>query len=265
MFPFLIICVIFISTFFYLINIILYTIQFTKFLLFIYVYIGVIIFYITYGGILMRIEKLNENKIRIVLNMEDLAERNIDFQSFMSNSIDSQDLFYDMLDEAEEKIGFITKDYKLSIEALATSEGNFILTVTRMKPDSSLKSSKKKMSAKRKSIKLDKNIYIYSFDNFDNFCEFCTCINNTHLKNNYKSLSHTYLYLFESHYHLVIKNLNMSLNDFKALHCFITEFGKFESNGDLFENKLKEYGKVIFNKNAISTCAKYFTLKKQID
>ena len=79
----------------------------------------------------MKFEKLNENKIRITLNNQDLAEKHIDFQSFMSNSQESQNLFLDMLDEAEKKVGFITKDYKIRIEALAMSDGNFILTITR--------------------------------------------------------------------------------------------------------------------------------------
>ena len=70
----------------------------------------------------MKIEKLNENKIRIILNLDDLREKNIDFHSFMSNSLESQDLFLDMLDKAEEEVGFDTKDYKLIIEAIATSD-----------------------------------------------------------------------------------------------------------------------------------------------
>lgn len=35
----------------------------------------------------MRIEKLNENKIRIFLGIEDLREKNIDLHDFMSNSL----------------------------------------------------------------------------------------------------------------------------------------------------------------------------------
>ena len=64
--------------------------------------------------------------------MEDLEEKNIDFHSFMANSIETQDLFLDMLDKAEEEIGFKTENYKLMIEAIATSDGKFILTVTRI-------------------------------------------------------------------------------------------------------------------------------------
>ena len=70
----------------------------------------------------MRIEKITENKIRIILNIQDLEEKNIDLHSFMSNSIESQDLFYEMLNKAEKEIGFKTKDYKLLIEAIAVPE-----------------------------------------------------------------------------------------------------------------------------------------------
>ena len=70
----------------------------------------------------MRIERLDYNKIRIILNLEDLKEQNIDLHSFMSNSIESQSLFLDMLEKAEKEIGFVTEDYKLIIEALATCE-----------------------------------------------------------------------------------------------------------------------------------------------
>lgn len=73
----------------------------------------------------MQIEKITENKIRITLSIQDLQEKNIDLHTFMSNSIESQDLFYDMLDKAEKEIGFQTKDYKLMIEAIAIPNRKF--------------------------------------------------------------------------------------------------------------------------------------------
>ena len=79
----------------------------------------------------MKFEKLNEDKIRITLSSQDLIDKDIDFHSFMSNSIKSQDLFLDILEEAEKKVGFVTKDYKVRIEALAMNDGDFIFTVTR--------------------------------------------------------------------------------------------------------------------------------------
>ena len=73
----------------------------------------------------MQIEKLNENKIRITLNLDDLKENNLDLHSFMSSSIETQDLFFEMLDRAKKEVGFDTKDYKLMIEALAIPNRQF--------------------------------------------------------------------------------------------------------------------------------------------
>ncbi len=42
----------------------------------------------------MRFEKLNEDKIRITLSNEDLIKKDIDFHSFMSNSLESQDFIF---------------------------------------------------------------------------------------------------------------------------------------------------------------------------
>ncbi len=70
----------------------------------------------------MKIEKLNEDKIRITLNMEDLSERDIDYHAFMSNSIESQNIFFDMLDTADKEVGFNTDDCKIMIEAIALKD-----------------------------------------------------------------------------------------------------------------------------------------------
>ena len=84
----------------------------------------------------MKIEKLNENKIKITLSIHDLEEKDINFHDFMSNPIETQDLFLLMLQEAEEKVGFKTKNCKVKIEALAMTEDNFVLTITKILPES---------------------------------------------------------------------------------------------------------------------------------
>ncbi|MBP5694603.1 MAG: adaptor protein MecA, partial [Bacilli bacterium] len=54
----------------------------------------------------LKIEKLNENKLKITLDINDLKTRNIDIKSFVSNTPESQDLFWDVMQEAEQKFGF---------------------------------------------------------------------------------------------------------------------------------------------------------------
>ena len=110
----------------------------------------------------MKFERLNENKIRITMSIQDLEDKDIDFHDFMSNSFETQDLFLDVLAEAEEKIGFRTRNCRVKIEALAMTENDFILTVTRFPVDTVKKQTgnlnKKKLKVKR--ILMDLILYL---------------------------------------------------------------------------------------------------------
>ena len=207
----------------------------------------------------MKIEKLNENKIRITLNTQDLAEKNIDFHSFMSNSKESQNLFLDMLNEAEKRVGFVTKDYKIRIEALAMSDGNFILTITRFntKIETDTQSLKnKKVRIKRKNLNINSNELLYCFENFDDFCNFSSVISKIDGFSTFaKSVI---LYLYKDNYYLSFSNINNEHENIKLLYTLITEFGTYVYNCDLFNKILSEHGKIVIKNNAIKTCIKFF-------
>ena len=205
----------------------------------------------------MQIEKLNENKIRITLNLEDLKENNIDLHSFMASSIETQDLFYNMLDQAEKEVGFKTENYRLMIEALAIPNGSFVLTVTRLSKDME-QIRKPKIKRKALASSFNTKFSIYEFDNFDNFIELCNYISSNTDKNTYIKLKKSKLYKLDSKYYLVLRVEKVELDTFKKLHCSIVEFGKFISNSDLFERKLIEYGKIVFRTNAIDKCINAF-------
>lgn len=101
-------------------------------------------------------------------------------------------------------------------------------------------------------------MFIYSFDSFDDYCEFCKYIQKSTLENAYSVLNNSSLYLFNSKYYLCIY-INESNSEFlRSLHYSLIEFGKFIDSAELFERKLKEYGKIIFKINAIDNCVKYF-------
>ena len=214
----------------------------------------------------MKIEKLNEDKIRIILNTDDLKEKKIDLHTFLSNSVESQAVFLDMLDTAEKEIGFITDNYKIMIEALAISEGGFVLTITRISPDSEKfkpYTHKKKLRIKRKTPSLDFKNLIYAFPSFDVFCDFCKSLYNSnpnsilYIENFSKQIS---LYRYNDEYFLVLSDVS-SIPEIQLSKKFcscIVEFGNYVSNSRIYENKIKEYGQNIISHNAISTCLRYF-------
>ena len=95
------------------------------------------------------------------------------------------------------------------------------------------------------------------FNTFDEFLEFCTSIvkedNNT-----YTFLKKSSLYLYKSNYYLCLYINEKDLDFFKSIHYSIIEFASHINNSELFERKLKEYGKIIFKTNAINNCVKHF-------
>ena len=208
----------------------------------------------------MKIEKLNEDKIRITLDINDLKENNIDFHSFMSNSLDSQSIFLDMLEKAEEEVGFTTRDYRIMIEALATSEGNFILTVTRMAPDLDKETmKKKKVKIRRKSVAINKDIAVYEFNSFDDVCDFSSSLSSNLLAITKKNFSNSTLYTYNNKFYLTFSNISATPVLLKTFSTHITEFASYVHNSKSFNHKLMEYGKILIKKDAIKLCVKHFS------
>ncbi len=124
-----------------------------------------------------------------------------------------------------------------------------------MLPD---KETKKKPTARRKRINIPTNLSVYMFNTFDDFLEFCMSLaENDKIK--YTFLKKSTLYLYKSKYYLCLYINNKDLNTFKSIHYSIIEFAVHLNNSDLFERKLKEYGKSIFKTNAINNCVKHFS------
>ena len=207
----------------------------------------------------MRIEKLSEDKIRITLNMEDLEKEHIDFHSFMANSSASQELFLDVLKKAEQEVGFKTKDYRVMIEALATPDGNFILTVTRITPELERdRIKKKKIKIKRKNSKIEDTEAIYAFQTFDDFLGFCQYIASGNLKTLHGLSSRTTLHRYENSYYLLLEGIHTDYTYLKNFYSSITEFARYVESPKLFKSKLLEHGELFIKSNAIKTCMKHF-------
>lgn len=203
----------------------------------------------------MKIEKITDNKIRIILNIDDLKAKNIDLHSFMSNSIESQSLFVDMLDEAEKKVGFYTKDSKIYIEAIASSEGIFIFTITKVEEEGQ---KRRTLRIKRKATNTNYKKAIYQFDSFDEFCNFCTYITNENNINLIDFSKNTSLYLYNNYYYLIFSDINIEYPKLNGVYACISEFAKSVTHPENFEHKLLEYGKPIMKRNAIKRSIEYF-------
>ena len=213
----------------------------------------------------MKIEKLTENKIRAIVNIEDLEKSHKDLHSIMTKALETQGLVLEILSKAEKEVGVKTDGCKLLIEAFSSSDDVFIFTITKYQPSSNEKlinrpqSINAKLIAKRKSINLKNTTAFFSFDSFDNFCNFSNCISNIH-EIDLKSLSKNFsLYLYNNTYYLVLTKVNINYPFLNRFYSTVAEFGKVVNYSKQFENKLLEHGTVIMKRNAIDTSLKYFS------
>lgn len=201
----------------------------------------------------MKIEKLNENKIKITFNSEYLQSNHLSVHSFMSNSIESQALFSDLLDMAEKEVGFVTENYKIAIEALTQNKDNFTLIVSRFleKPKKSLKT---RLRTTRKLSSFENSTSLYKFDNLEIFFEFSKYIFEKNpdifvILNEKNSL-----YFYKESYFLAIDRLYLEKKILFRITSIFSEFSDYISISKNTFQKLKECGKILIEKNAISAC-----------
>ena len=204
----------------------------------------------------MKIEKLTENKIRIIVNSYDLENKNLDFKALLSRTLDSQGFFLDMLEKAKTEVGFNTDGCKILVEAFSTTDEYLIFTITKY-VDKSNTQTGKRPKVKMKNLNISATKAIYKLDNFDVFCDLCTYLNNN-FSNITKISKCSSLYLYNNNYYLLIRNNNISKDIMQNFYISISEFLSMANLSSNFENKLFEHGKAIIKNNAILTGLKYF-------
>ena len=182
----------------------------------------------------MKIEKLNENKLKITLDVNDLKSRNIDVKSFISNTPESQDLFWDVMQEAEREYGFNVDESMVYVEAHINSTGLFTLIITKQAGTVQTKSIKK--TSKPFNFKLKRKEPLETFENslfefadinsLSIFCKFAKPENYTD----------TSLYKYNGSFYLFAKNCT----DKKIL-----EYSNRVSEKNLKFAKIFEYGDLL--------------------
>ncbi len=217
----------------------------------------------------MKIEKLTENKIRIIIKQEELNDPTLDLQSIMTKASTSQSFFLDMLNRAKKEVGFDTEGHKLLIEAFSSPDNVMVFTITKfekLKEDNvedllplPFLSQKRGLKVKRKINMLPKASFsVYRFNSFDEYCDFCNYLKLNPSVSTYRLANEISLYKYEDQFYLILSGINMEHKSLAKFYTLISEFASFCTHDNNFENVLKEHGKCVIKKNAIGVGMKYF-------
>ncbi|AUG57010.1 adaptor protein MecA [Acetivibrio saccincola] len=208
----------------------------------------------------MKIEKINENKIKVTISFNDLEERNIDLNSLNYNSPETQELFWDMMEQAEMQLGFTASDAQLCIEAVADADEGFIILITKMDEENEFESIHKyiknrfrraDLRVKKKAKRVCSTLVMYSFDDFENLC-----VLSKRLSDIYSGEST--LYKFKDTYYLLLTRSLWSVDNLSAFDLILNEYGRKIKNSNFYEGYLNEYAVKVIEGTAIETIANYF-------
>lgn len=208
----------------------------------------------------MKIEKVNDNRIRVTLSNSDLEERNLDFSSLSYNSPQAQVLFWDMLHQAEIEFGFSATDAQLFIEATPGSGDNFIVTLTKIEEDGDFESIQKyirnrfrksELRIRKKNKKVSTGVIVYSFGDFEDLCSVAWKISDLYNGD-------STLYKCDNMYYLVMTENSIASTNPAFFELTMGEYGSKVANTAFVDGYLSEYGTKMIEYNALEIIKDFF-------
>lgn len=216
----------------------------------------------------MKIEKISENQMKFILNQSDLTARDIKFNELEYGSEKTQDLFHEMLEQANIEYGFVSESIPLVIEAIPITKDSLMVLVTKLEsiPDDDHRASifagfkefKESLFSEdleaqdyssfgtpTKPIKNNTSghskttIAIYAFENINQIIDISKMINA-----NFSGLSSVYKY--NNAYYLVLEKINNS-----SINFALNEYGYRYSSSIKSKYHLMEHGECITKEGAV--------------
>lgn len=210
------------------------------------------------NGILMNIEQISPEKLRIVLSCDDLQKYNLDYMSISSESEATKLMISDILIDAKNMAGFSAKNSKLIIEVLPGKSDGCILYLTKIPLNTQ---PKYRIKANLTSLRLsallqDQNDYILSCNCLDDAINAINCFGN------YPDipLSKSSLYNFNGQYHLIFSPVYVGTDKqrLSSLLSILSEYGQTQKTNPLHEALLTEHGNSILMSRAVENIMMYF-------
>lgn len=201
----------------------------------------------------MKIERVGENRIKIFVSYDDLEERDIDLDAFSYNSPETQELFWDLMEQAEIELGFEAQESQLCIEAVSDVDQGFVITITRLEEENEFESiqkfiksryKKKDLAIKKKTASICSTMLIYAVEEFDDLCFLASALKPLFT-------GHSKVYSLENVYYLVLSSIENNVLNQKMFDSILSEYADKMTSVDFFEGYLNEYGKLLAGDNAI--------------
>lgn len=206
----------------------------------------------------MKVEKINNNKVKITLTFEELEKREIDIKDIEKNSELAKNLFVDIIEESNIDEDFEFEDAQLLIEACSDNNNLFIVTITKIDNFPDLKKysllekqvkNKKNTKSKVTNYKVDS--FIYSFKSIDDILSLCEDAKSEKL-----FFGRNSLYKYNDNYFIIFSNTSVKNKRFLKTFVFLSEYCNNYYSHDIFSSAIKEKSKLIIQNYALQNLSK---------
>jgi len=207
----------------------------------------------------LKIEKIDENKVKITLTLDELSQRQISLKDIEQDSNTAQDLFLDLLEESDLQEDFLMDDSQLFVEASSDNENLFIVTITKIdympelaKYATTKKKTRKKTSSKTNAVsEYTVASCIYKFSNLDKILDL-----SSKLKLEKSFMGTNSLYKYEDSYFIVFSPSSIKNAKFIKTFVILSEYCDQYYAADMYKTLVKEKSKLIIEKKALQTLSK---------
>ncbi|CAM4108584.1 adaptor protein [Bacillus manliponensis] len=200
----------------------------------------------------MRLERLNYNKIKIFLTFDDLSERGLTKEDLWKDAPKVQQLFRDMMQEANKELGF-EADGPIAVEVFSLQAQGMVVIVTKENDESDTEDEFRDEFIEMQ-VTLDESEHIlYEFASLEDVIALASRLYPL-------GVTGGKLYSWEGRFYLWIEEETPAL--LKAdMIAILAEFG---NSSTVAIYRIMEYGKELMDDSAIEQIYKYFISKKSL-
>lgn len=214
----------------------------------------------------MKIEKVSDNRIKIMFDSDELEENNISVHSFLANSEDTKKLFIAILDIANEEFGFNAKDCKINYETISFDNKKFMIIITKALCNTKINSNNSPYNLleiynTQTSNNFEdettsnyykysnKDILFYKFSSIEELFNFCTFLTSSYLKINFKNS----LYQYHNNYFLKVNLQELDNIERTTITSIMCEYTDSIYLSNLAISKFNETCNLLIENNAIQS------------
>lgn len=186
----------------------------------------------------MVIEKIKENKFKILLSLKDLEEENINIHSFMASNMENQEILKKILIKLKTDYNFFIDCKNLLVDTFYVCNRDFIMIISSLENETE---NIPRVTVSRSSYKDIDTFNVYKFGSKDElkvFFNFIASTSNLY----YNTLLNCPLYFYNGIYFLILSQNGISEIIYTSIDKYLSEFTFKVNKPNNFYIKLAEYG-----------------------